>query len=41
MNPSRRFHVSKGKSARSFRKAVGRTRAANIMAGPMRGGIRL
>lgn len=41
MNPSRRFHVSKSKSARSFRKAVGRTRAANIMAGPMRGGIRL
>ena len=41
MNPSRRHFVSKGKSARSFRKAVGRTRAVNVMPGPMRGGIRL
>lgn len=33
--------VSKGKSARSFRKGVSRTKAINLRGAPMRGGIRL
>jgi len=37
----KRNHVSKGKSASQFRKNVGHTKAVNIKAGPMRGGIRL
>lgn len=36
-----RFHVNKRKSAGKFRKQVGKTKAANVTAGPMRGGIRL
>ena len=41
MTPIRRRGVSKSGSARHFRKNVARTRAANIMTGPMRGGIRM
>lgn len=37
----KRFPVNKSKSARSFRKSVGRTKRINVTAGPMRGGIRL
>lgn len=40
MRPSRRFSVNKAASARKFRRATARTKAANIN-GPMRGGIRL
>lgn len=40
MRPLGRHSVSKHGSARSFRRSVGRTKAANIQ-GPMRGGIRL
>jgi len=40
MRPLRRGHVHKGRSARSFRKSVGRTQKRNLSA-PMRGGIRL
>lgn len=41
MNPSRRRGVNKGRSARKFRKHLRRTKAANMSAGPMRGGWRL
>lgn len=41
MRPSSRSYVSKGKSAKTFRKHSGRTKGANVWAGPMRGGIRL
>ncbi|WNK14663.1 MAG: hypothetical protein [Microvirus sp.] len=37
----RRMPVNKAKSARSFRRGVGRTKAANIAKAPMRGGYRL
>lgn len=37
----KRSYVSKGSSARKFRKDVGHTKGANLKAGPMRGGIRL
>lgn len=40
MKPLSRGHVNKGRSARKFRRAAGRTKGLN-MAGPMRGGIRL
>ena len=40
MKPLSRGHVNKGRSARRFRSAVGRTKSVN-MRGPMRGGIRL
>lgn len=40
MRPSRRSGVSKGKSARSFRKQSGRTKGANMAPPPMRGGYR-
>jgi len=36
-----RKSVNKRKSAKSFRRNVGKTKAANVKAGPMRGGIRL
>lgn len=36
-----RRHVNKHKSAKSFRKQAGRTKAANVAPPPMRGGIRL
>lgn len=35
------YPVNKAKSARTFRRNVSRTKAANVKAGPMRGGIRL
>ena len=41
MTPSMRRGVSKRGSARHFRKNVSHTRAANVMVGPMRGGIRI
>lgn len=37
----RRFPVNKSKSAKQFRRNVGRTKAPNVKVGPMRGGIRL
>ena len=39
MKPLNRAGVSKGYSARKFRKQARRTKAANVR-GPMRGGIR-
>lgn len=33
--------VNKSKSAKSFRKNVGKTKAPNVKPAPMRGGIRL
>lgn len=41
MKPLSRSHVSKTKSAGQFKSNVRTTKAANIQAGPMRGGIRL
>jgi len=41
MKPLHRSSVSKHTSAAQFRRNVGRTKVANIVAGPMRGGIRL
>lgn len=41
MRPLKRNYVSKGKSARSFRKLSTRTKAANMSVNPMRGGWRL
>lgn len=40
MYPSKRRGVNKGRSARKFRRNVGRTKMAN-MRGPNRGGYRL
>jgi len=37
----RRFKVSKSNSARQFRAKASRTKAPNMKAAPMRGGIRL
>lgn len=37
----RRHKVNKKKSAKKFRKGAARTKAVNMKAGPMRGGIRL
>ena len=37
----RRMPVNKHKSARQFKKNVGKTKAVNMKAAPMRGGIRL
>lgn len=37
----RRRHVNKGRSARKFRRSVGRTKAANVSTGLARGGWRL
>ena len=36
-----RHSVSKRKSAHAFKRHVGKTKALNLVAGPMRGGIRL
>ena len=36
-----RIRVNKHRSARKFRRQVSRTKAINMRAGPMRGGIRL
>lgn len=41
MRPISRSRVNKHSSARKFRKNVSRTKAANMSASPMRGGIRL
>lgn len=41
MRPSSRRSVSKGRSARKFRRQAGRTKAVNIRGPLMRGGIRL
>lgn len=41
MRPLRRSHVNKKHSARKFRKASARTKAANMQTTPMRGGWRL
>lgn len=37
----KRYSVNKHKSAKSFRHNVGHTKAINMRAAPMRGGIRL
>lgn len=37
----KRFKVNKARSARKFRRAAGRTKSANVMPAPMRGGFRL
>lgn len=41
MRPSSRHSVSKGRSAKRFRGAAGRTKSANMRPGLARGGIRL
>lgn len=41
MRPLKRKPVSKRHGAKRFRKHVGRTKAVNLHAAPMRGGIRL
>lgn len=41
MRPSKRYGVSKGRSASKFRSQSRRTKAPNVSAGPMRGGWRL
>lgn len=41
MRPLKRKYVSKVRSSRQFRGNAGRTKAPNLKAGPMRGGIRL
>lgn len=38
---TRRIPVNKAKSAKQFRAQSKRTKAANVQAGPMRGGWRL
>lgn len=37
----RRRSVHKGRSARKFRKNVGRTKAVNMRSNPVRGGYRM
>jgi hypothetical protein len=41
MKPLSRKPVSKGKSSRQFKRNVSRTKGANMMVNPMRGGWRL
>lgn len=41
MRPLRRSGVSKVRSARKFRKQIGRTKGVNLRGAVMRGGIRL
>lgn len=41
MKPVSRFGVNKSRSARKFRRNVGRTKKANLVGAPMRGGWRL
>lgn len=36
-----RKHINKHKSAGHFRQQIGKTKAVNMKAAPMRGGIRL
>lgn len=40
MRMTRRNKVNKGRSARRFKKQVGKTKAANLRGAPMRGGFR-
>lgn len=40
MRPLSRSRVSKGKSAKSFRRKTKKTKAANMVPPPMRGGYR-
>lgn len=41
MRPLKRHSVNKHKSAKSFRRMAGRSKAPNVAGGPMRGGWRL
>lgn len=41
MRPSSRSKVNKSASARTFRNNTRRSKAVNVVSGPMRGGIRL
>lgn len=41
MKHLKRKPVNKHKSAKQFRKNVSKTKKINVVAGPMRGGIRL
>lgn len=41
MRPVKRSGVSKGRSARQFKRNVRRTKGANVAPPPMRGGFRL
>jgi hypothetical protein len=41
MRPLSRSHVSKGRSARKFKKNIQRTKSPNMSIKPMRGGWRL
>lgn len=41
MRPLKRHPVSKHRSARKFRHSVKRSKAPNVLTGPMRGGWRL
>jgi hypothetical protein len=41
MRPLKRKPVKKYKSVSNFKRNVSKTKAANLTAGPMRGGIRL
>lgn len=41
MRPVKRYHESKGKSARQFRRNVAVTKSVNLQPAPMRGGWRL
>lgn len=40
MRPSYRSHSSKSHGAKKFRRQAGRTKAANMMSGVRRGGMR-
>jgi len=37
----RRYAVNKGRSARRFRRQIGRTKRINVAPPPMRGGFRI
>lgn len=41
MSPLNRRPVNKRRSAGKFKGSIQKTKAANVQAGPMRGGIRL
>lgn len=41
MKPSSRYPVNKGRSAAKFRSKTMRTKAANMVPPPMRGGYRM
>lgn len=40
MRPLKRKRVSKGRSAKKFRRQTSRTKVGNLRLAPMRGGIR-